>query len=190
MITSPCSGTIVISGLSSRARRAATSALGWPPSSLAEQHRPRQVRRLDLVQVDQVDRPQAHQGQVLQDLVAQRAGADDQHPRRRGAAPAATRRSAAAGCTGPGRRSGAGRSRASSRVVRTSIGRSGSDGRPSRSTGSAATRSRDRRRRWLIHRRSRFSPSCADRAHSMKTISSSSPATACRLRLHRRGSAR
>ena len=47
-----------------------------------EQHRARQVRRLDDVQVDHVDRAQADQRQVLQDLVAQRTGADDEHPRR------------------------------------------------------------------------------------------------------------
>ena len=58
--------------------------LGLGPAAVLgpEQHRPRQVRRLDDVQVDHVDRPQAHQRQVLQDLVAQRTRADDQHPRR------------------------------------------------------------------------------------------------------------
>ena len=58
--------------------------LGLGPAAVLgpEQDRPRQVRRLDDVQVDHLDRPQADERQVLQDLVAQGAGADDQHPRR------------------------------------------------------------------------------------------------------------
>ncbi len=46
-----------------------------------EQHGPRQVRWLDLIQVDHVGRPQAHQREVLQDLVAQGTRADDEDPR-------------------------------------------------------------------------------------------------------------
>ena len=49
---------------------------------LAEQHRPAQVARFDAIHVDDRQLPHSQQGQVLQHLVAQGAGADDQHAHR------------------------------------------------------------------------------------------------------------
>ena len=72
MITSPCIGTMVISGLSSRARAAAAIGLGLARVLGAEEDRARQIGRLDDVEVDQIGRAHAHEGQVLHHLVAQR----------------------------------------------------------------------------------------------------------------------
>ncbi len=123
-------GMIVISGLSSRARRAATWALGLAAVLLAEQHRPRQVRGFDHVEIDQVRRAQPQQSQVLHDFVAQGTRADDQNPGRPAAVPAATMRSSASGCNGRGRRSRASRMRAL-RVLRLAPHRPVTDGRES-----------------------------------------------------------
>ena len=71
------------SGLTSAARSASTCALKRAVVSRAEEHAPREVRVLDDVHVDDRDSPDADEREVLDDLVAERPGADDQNARSR-----------------------------------------------------------------------------------------------------------
>ena len=79
VITFASIGMTVVSGFISAKASAATSALGRPQSRRRKQDTAGEVGFFDLVKVNDIDRPDPHQRQVLQHFVTKRTGTDHQH---------------------------------------------------------------------------------------------------------------